>query len=166
MGECDENENNEVTDDHGVNTGENNGGKITKNYEEIINKVSVSYKNELTSSSGKIVENEIYKSDTVKINSDDDNIETVGCSERVEISICKLEREYEENYFVNIGQRVKFPQVYCEPRCLQRFLKGKSPLEENNVFSSSPLIFSKCFYDLVPSVWNDRKSTKWCYDER
>ena len=39
-GECDKNENNEVTDDHGVNTGENNGGKITKNYEEIINEVT------------------------------------------------------------------------------------------------------------------------------
>ena len=81
-------------------------------------------------------------------------------------SICKLEREYEENYFVDIGQMVDFPQVYFKPRILQMFLKGKSPLEETNVFSSSPLIFSRRFYDLIPSVWNDRKSMKWCYGKR
>ena len=45
----------------------------------------------------------------MKIISDHNNIETVRESERVEISICKLEREYEENDFVNIGQRVDFP---------------------------------------------------------
>ena len=74
---------------------------------------------------------------------------------------------------MNIEQRVEFPQVYFEPKCLQMFLKGKSPLLENDVFSSSPLIFCscpgkarRCFYDLVPSVWNDRKIMKWCYDER
>ena len=87
-------------------------------------------------------------------------------SERVEISIRKLEREYEESCFVDIGQRVDFPQVYCKTIWLQMFLKGKSPLEENNVFSSSPLIFSRRFYDLIPSVWSDRKSMKWCYDKR
>ena len=83
-----------------------------------------------------------------------------------EIKFCKLEREYEENYFVDIGQRVDFPQVYCKPRCLQMFLKG-------NVFSSRPLILCsypgkvrRRFYDLIPSAWNDRKSMKWCYDER
>ena len=102
----------------------------------------------------------------MKINSDDDNIGTVRKSERVEISICKLEREYEENYFVDIGQMVDFPQVYFKPRSLQKFLKGKSPLEETNVFSSSPLIFSRCFYDLALSVWTDRKSMKWCYGKR
>ena len=39
--------------------------------------VSDNSNNELTSNSGKIVENEVSKSDTVKINSDDENIETV-----------------------------------------------------------------------------------------
>ena len=34
---------------------------MTKNNEEIINEVSVSHKNELTSSSGKIVENGVFK---------------------------------------------------------------------------------------------------------
>ena len=84
----------------------------------------------------------------------------------IEISICKLEREYEENYFVSIGQRVDFPQFYCKPRWLQMFLKYKSLLQENNVFSNRSLIFSRRFYDLIPSVWSDRKSMKWCYDKR
>ena len=122
------NENNEVTDDN-----INNGDKMTKNNEEIINEVSVSYKNELTSSSGKIVENGVSKGDTVKINSDDENTEIVKESDRVmgvggcegvEISVCKLEREYEENLSRNMGQRVNFPRVYCETRCSQVFLKG------------------------------------------
>ena len=47
-------------------------------------------------------------------------------------------------------------------------------LEENNAFSNNcHLIFCscpgkvrRCFYDLVPSVWNGRKRMKWCYDER
>ena len=67
--------------------------KITNNYEGIINEVGVSDENELTSNNSKTVENEIYKSNTMKINSDDDNIGTVRESERVEISICKLERK-------------------------------------------------------------------------
>ena len=72
MGKLSANENNEVTDEIGVNTGENNGDKMTKNNEEIINEVSDSYKNELTSSSGKIVENRVFEGDIVKINSDDE----------------------------------------------------------------------------------------------
>ena len=76
------------------------------------------------------------------------------------------EREYEETYFVNIRQRVDFPQVYCKTRCLQMFFKGKNPLQETNVFSSSSLSFNRRFYDLAPSVRNDRKSMKWCYDKR
>ena len=92
-GECNEKENDEITDDQGVNS------KITNNYEGIINEVGVSCKNKLTSS-GKIMENEIYKSNTMKMNSDHDNIETGRESERVEISIYKLKREYEGNYFV------------------------------------------------------------------
>ena len=40
-GKCNVNENNEVTDDSGVNTGDNhNGDNVTKNNEEIINEVS------------------------------------------------------------------------------------------------------------------------------
>ena len=138
--ECDE-----ITDDQGNN-------KITNNYEGIIDKVGVSYENELTTDSSKIVENEIYKNDIVKIISNHNNIET--------------EREYEENDFVNIGQRVNFPQFYGKPRWLQMFLKGKSPLQENDVFLSNFLIFSRRFYDLIPSVRNDSKSMHWCYDER
>ena len=42
------------------------------NNEEIINEVSVSYKNELTSSGDKIVENGVFKDDTVKTNSGDE----------------------------------------------------------------------------------------------
>ena len=99
----------------------------------------------------------------------------VGGSEKVEISVDKLERKYEESYFVDVGQRVKFPHVYSEPRCLQMLLlKGECPLLENDAFSNNcPLSFCdvpgkarRCFYDLVPSAWNDRKSMKWCYDER
>ena len=71
----------------------NDDDMMTNNNEEIIKEVSVSYENELTVNSGKIVKNEIYKSNTVKINIEDDNIGTVRESERVEISVCKLERE-------------------------------------------------------------------------
>ena len=118
----------------------------------------------------------------MKINSDDENIEIVSGSERVmgiggcegvEISVCKLKREYEESYFVEMGQRVNFPRVYCEPRCLQMFLKGESPLVENDVFSNCSLSFCdvpgkarRCFYVVVPSAWNDSESVKWCYEER
>ena len=70
-GECNEKENDEITDDQGVNS------KITNNYEGIINEVGVSYENKLTSNNSKIVENEIYKSNTMKMNSDHDNIGTV-----------------------------------------------------------------------------------------
>ena len=90
-----------IRDRSGCNGIKNNDGDMMmNNNEEIINEVSDSHKNELTNSSGKIVENEIYKSDTVKINSDDENIEIVresegvmgvgGC-EGVEISVYKLE---------------------------------------------------------------------------
>ena len=61
----------------------NDGVMITNNNEEIINEVSDSYKNELTSSSGKIVENEVFNGDKMKINSGDENIEIVSESERV-----------------------------------------------------------------------------------
>ena len=50
------------------------------------------YNNELTSNSCKIVEKGVSKSDTEKINSDDENIELVGGSERVMISIDMVER--------------------------------------------------------------------------
>ena len=50
--------------------------------QEISNEVIVSYKNELTINSGKIVENEVFKGDTVKINSGDENIEIVLESKR------------------------------------------------------------------------------------
>ena len=97
-----------------VNTGDNyNGDMMTNNNEEIITEVSSDYNNEVTSSSGKIIENGVFKGDTIKINSDDENIEIVSESERVEISVYKLERECEESYFVDMGQRVNFPQVYC-----------------------------------------------------
>ena len=39
-GKCNINKKNEVTDDNGVNTGENNGDKMTKSNEEINNEVS------------------------------------------------------------------------------------------------------------------------------
>ena len=155
---------------------------IMNNNEEIIKEESDSYNNELTSNSGKIIENEVSKSDTVKINSDDENIEIVRESERVmgvggcegvEISVDELEREYEESYFVDIGQRVNFPCVYCEPRGLRVLLKGESPLVENDVFSNCSLSFCgvrgksrRCFYVVVPSAWYDREKVKWCYDER
>ena len=50
------NGNNEVTDDIGVKTGEKNGDIITNNNAEIIHKVS-----------GKIVENEVPKGDTMNV---------------------------------------------------------------------------------------------------
>ena len=71
MGKLNAHENNKITDDNGVNTDESvvvvENGTVTgecnenKNNEEIINEVSVSYKNELTSSGGKIVENGVFK---------------------------------------------------------------------------------------------------------
>ena len=96
----------------------------------------------------------------------------VGGCEGVEISVDELEREYEESYFVDIGQRVNFPRVYCEPRCSQ-VLKGKCTLVENYVFSNCSLSFfgvpgkaRRCFYVVVPSAWNSREKVNWCYDER
>ena len=90
-----------------------------------------------------------------------------------EIGVYKLEREYEENYFVDMRQRVDFPRVYYEPRCSLLLLKGECPLVEDMVSSSWSLNFSvvpgrarRCFYDLVPSAWDGRQSVKWSYDER
>ena len=45
------------------------------------------------------------------------------------------------SYFVEMGQRVNFPQVYCEPRCSLVFLNGESPLVEDDVSSNCPLSF-------------------------
>ena len=43
-------------------------------------------------------------------------------------SVDTLERECEESYFVDMGQKVNFPRVYCELRHSLLLLKGKSPL--------------------------------------
>ena len=83
--------NNEVTDGIGVNTGENNGDKMTKNNEETINEVSVSHTNELTINSGKIVENGVFKDDTVKINSGDEVLVEVELNNGVVESVDELE---------------------------------------------------------------------------
>ena len=42
--------------------------------------------------------------------------------------------------------------------------RGKSPLQESDVYLNNFLIFSRHFYDLIPSVRNDSKSMNWCYD--
>ena len=84
-----ENKDNKVSGSNGINdnyesiVGVESGDMMTNNNEEISNEVSESYKNELTINSGKIVENEVFKGDTVKINSGDENIETVVGSKRV-----------------------------------------------------------------------------------
>ena len=51
-------------------------------------------------------------------------------------------------------------------------MKGESPLEENNVFSSCPLSFNevpgrtrRCFNVIVPSAWITRESVRWRYGE-
>ena len=111
----------------------NNGDMMTKNNGEIIKEVSDNSNNELTSCSGKIVEKGVSKGDTMEINSDDENTEIVGHSERVvgvggsegvEISVYKLEREY-ESLSRNMGQRVNFPRVYGKTSFSQVFLKDK-----------------------------------------
>ena len=77
----------------------NSGSNMTKISEEIINKVNNNdnSKNELISSSDKIVENEILKGDIMKIDSDD--IEIVSESERVmAVSYTHLLRLFFCNY--------------------------------------------------------------------
>ena len=78
--------------------------------------------------------------------------------------VYESERKWKESVEGEWLQRVNFPQVYCEPRCLQMLLwKGKSPLllEDMRSLSCSPK-----FYELVPSVWDGRESVIWCYSER
>ena len=175
-GKCNVNENNEITDDNGVITGESNGNKMTKNNEEIMNEVSVSYKNELTSSgdeniivvekvsenNGDIIKNGVLESNMVNNNNSGDKV------------LVEIESSNKIVVDERLGwQRVNFPRVYCEPRGLQMFLKGKSLLAENDVFSSCSLSFCgvpgrarKCIYIVVPFAWNDRDRMKWCYDEK
>ena len=65
---------------------------MTKNSEEIVNEVSDSYKEELISSSGKIVENELFKSDKVKTNSGDEVFVEVEFNNEVLESVDEIER--------------------------------------------------------------------------
>ena len=177
-GKCGENINNEVTENKVSNvvkiSDDYNGDKMMNNDEVVDNKVSNGvnynnqYNNELTSNSGKIVEKGVSKGDTEKINSDDENIELVGSSERVMISIDVLEREYEESYFVEVGQRVNFPRVKCEIMVSHVFREDESSSVEDKRSSKCPLIFCasgrarwRLNSVVVPSAWSERENGKW-----
>ena len=73
-----------------------NDNKVMKNNEKIINEVSDSCKNKLTISSGKIVENELFKSDTVKKNRGDEVFGEVEFNNEVLASVDETERGCEE----------------------------------------------------------------------
>ena len=97
-------------------------------------------------------------------NSDDEVLVEVGCNTGMLVCVDGLKRVCKESIEVEGLQRVGFPKVYCEPRCLQMLLlKGKSPLLMEDMRSLS---CSLKFDELVPSVWDGRESVIWCYGER
>ena len=123
----------------------------------------VNYNSEVSRSENydNISEDMMLENNGVNIESPD---EVVECNNGMLMCVYESERKWKDSIEVEGWQRVNFPQVYCEPTCLQMFLKGKSPLLENSVFSSCSLSFGdvpgkarRCFYVVVPSAWNDRK---------
>ena len=65
----------------------------------------------------------------VNIESTDEILEGVECNNGMLVCVDESERMWRESIEVEGLQRVNFPQVYCETRCLQMLLlKGKSPL--------------------------------------
>ena len=65
----------------------NSGDMMTKNSEEIIYEVSDSYKNQLISSSDKIVENGVLKGDTVGNSDDNERVNSLEVIDGIVISI-------------------------------------------------------------------------------
>ena len=151
-----------------VNKKVSDSGNMTKNSEEIINnKVSGNYGSESnievkSENNNDIIKNVVLENKVVNIESDDEVLVGVEFNKGMVVSIDKLERE---SLQVEGLQRVNFPQVYCEPRCLQMLLlKGKSPLVLEDMRSSNcSLNFCD---DLVPSAWDGRESVRWRYGER
>ena len=88
----------------------------------------------------------------------------VGCNNGMLVCVNESERKCRKTIEIEGLQRVNFPQVYCEPRCLPMLLlDGKSPLLLEDMRSLS---CSLNVYELVPSVWDGRESVTWCYGER
>ena len=79
-----------------------------KNREEIISKVSDSYNEELISNSEKMVENGVFKGDTVGNSDDDERVNLLEVIDGVVISVDELEKEWKEKLPVEGLQRVKF----------------------------------------------------------
>ena len=88
-----------------------NDNNMTKNSEEIINKVSDSYKEELISSGDKIVENRTFKGDTVGNSDDDEKVNLLEVTDGVVISIDELDKEWKESLQIEGLQGVNFPVV-------------------------------------------------------
>ena len=110
------------------------------------------------------IKNMVLENNGVNIDSDNEISRRVEYNDGMLMCANESEGKWRESIEVEGLQRVNFPQVYCEPRCSQMLLfKGKSPLLLEDMRSLS---CSLNFYELVPSVWDDRETVIWCYGER